>query len=132
LSFQERAATEAAVVNAKSAAMTCFGPAGSASLLVFCGTAGGRGGNVGRLDNSVQQVAECHQITQGQYDASPHYGLWIDDSGSKYIASVGPGVSKGEGGELTRHRNVELPVAKRFWNAIRIYHRRLIRWLVEH
>jgi len=100
--------------------------------LMFCGTAGRWSGDIGRLDNSVQQVTERLQISQGQYNASSHYSLWIHGSGSKHMSSVGTDMSEGQGGELPQYKNVELPVAKRFGNAIRVYYRRLIRLLIGH
>jgi hypothetical protein len=100
--------------------------------LMFCGTAGRWSGDIGTLDNSIQQVAERLQIPQGQYNASSHYSLRIHGSGAEYIPSVGTDMSESQGGELSQYRNVERPVAKRFGNAIGVYCRRLIRLMIGH
>jgi hypothetical protein len=89
--------------------------------LMFCGTAGGWSGDVGRLDDSVQQITKRLQISQSQYNASSDYRLCIHHSGPKHIFSVGTDVSEGHGGELSQYRNVELSVAKRFWNVVRVH-----------
>jgi hypothetical protein len=100
--------------------------------LMFCGTAGGWSGDVRRLDDSVQQVVQGSQIPQGQYNASSHYSLGIDNTFRKHISSVGPNMSERQSGELSQNGNVELSIAMRFGNVVRVYYRRLIWLLIGH
>ena len=94
--------------------------------LMFCGTAGRWSGDVGRLDNSVQQIAERHQISPRQYNASSDYSLCINGSGSEHISGIRADVCESQRGELSQYRNIELPIAKCFGNVIRVCYRRLI------
>jgi hypothetical protein len=48
--------------------------------LAFGGTAGGWSGLVGRLEDPIQQVAKCHQIVEGNYNAGAHYASNIHGS----------------------------------------------------
>jgi hypothetical protein len=102
--------------------------------LVMSWTAGGWSGSIRGLDNLVEQIPECRQIREGDYNAGSHYGFRLKPPVLKHRRWIWPYVRKGQRcqtSQTSHDGDVELSVAHSFWNAIRVYYLGLLR-LIGH
>ncbi len=89
-------------------------------------TAGGWSGSFGGLDDCVEQVAERHQVRDGNYNAGAHYGGGVNRS-LKHRAGVWPYVCKRERGKIASDRDIELSITYGFWDIVRVCYGRGLR-----
>ena len=94
-------------------------------------TTGGWSGNVGGLDNSIQQVAKRNQVRDGNYNTGAYYGFGINRPVSKQSRGICAYMCKSQRCKIAHDGNIELSIAKNFGDVLRVCYRGLLR-LIGH
>src|SRR5262245_12388063 len=94
-------------------------------------TTGGWSGNVGRLDNPVQQIAERNQVRDGNYNTGAYHGFGINRPVPKQSRGIWAYMCKSQRCEIAHDGNVKLSIAKNFRGVLWVCYKGLLR-LIGH
>ena len=86
-------------------------------------TTGGWSGNVGGLDNPVQQIAERNQVRDGNYNTSTYHAFGINRPIPKQSRGIWAHMCKSQRCKIAHDGNVELSITKNFRDVLRVCYR---------